>query len=108
MQAPKKLSFAYALCVGTVVAACTSQPVIVADPPQHTHNSPEEIPWEEEYARMRPKSEVFEEDGAGEETQAFNGGLEHSSEEESGFVQVVADVISFPFRGVGWVLQKIF
>ena len=108
MDTPKKLSFVCALCVSVVGAACTSQPAIVADPPQHTHKPPEEIPWEEEYARMRPKPEVFEENAVGEETQEFNGGLEHSSDEESGIIQVVADVIAFPFRGVGWVLQQIF
>ena len=108
MHAPGKLSFACALCVSAFVAACTSQPAIVADPPQHIHRAPEEIPWEEEYARTRPRPEVFEEEIAGEEKQEFNGGLEHASKEDSGFFGVVTDVIAFPFRGVGWVLQQIF
>lgn len=108
MIAPKKSLLMCTLFVCAFLVACTSQPAIVADPPQHIHRAPEEIPWEEEYARTRPRPEVFEEEIAGEEKQEFNGGLEHASKEESGFLGVVADVIAFPFRGVGWVLQQIF
>ena len=90
-----------------VVAGCTSQPPIVADPPEHTHTAPEVVPWEEQYARTRPKPEVFEADVSNQEQQAFSGNLEHQPEEE-GMLDVVVDVISLPFRGVGWILQQVF
>jgi len=90
-----------------VVAGCTSQPPIVADPPEHTHTAPEVVPWEEQYARTRPKPEVFEADVSNQDQQAFNSNLEHAPEEE-GMLDVVVDVIALPFRGVGWILQQVF
>lgn len=90
-----------------VVAACTSQPPIVADPPEHTHAPPEVVPWEEQYARTRPKPEVFEETKNAQDQQALNGSLEHQQEEE-GVLDALVDVLAFPFRGVGWILQQIF
>lgn len=99
--------------VSVAVLACTSQPPIIADPPQSVAVPPEPIPWEQEYARMRPKPEVFDDDEIGDVAtasagQEFNGTLEHESEEEGGALQIVADVLAFPFRGVGWLIQQIF
>jgi len=89
------------------VTACTSQPPIVADPPEHMHTAPEIVPWEEQYARTRPKPEVFEETTNAHDQQPFNGSLEHQREEE-GVLDAVVNVIAFPFRGVGWLLQQVF
>jgi hypothetical protein len=99
--------FVFPVLVGTCFAACASRPDIVADPPQHTHKLPEAVPWEEDYARMRPNPEIFE---AGESSGGaqFNGDLEGRPEDRSGTLQVLADVIAFPFRGVGWLLRQVF
>jgi hypothetical protein len=104
----KIITSAGVIFIGVSAVACTSQPAIVADPPQHTHSLPEEVPWEEEYTRTRPNPEVFEEEVAKVEKQEFNGNLEQEPEKESSVLQVVTDVIAFPFRGVGWILQQLF
>ncbi len=38
--------------------------------------------------------------------QKFNGPQEQ--EKESGALGVVADVIAFPFRAIGWLFQSVF
>lgn len=99
------------LCVFGVCAlcaACASQPAIVADPPRHVHTPPEDVPWEEEYSRTRPQPEVFEEEGLTNEWQGFNGNLDQPPQDDGGVLQVVADVIAFPFRGIGWLLEQVF
>lgn len=101
------LRVVFLAAVTGVVAACTSQPPIVADPPEHTHAPPEVVPWEEQYARTRPRPEVFEEKTSAPVQQAFNGSLEHQREEE-GVLDALVDVLAFPFRGAGWILQQIF
>ena len=109
----KVLQYLAAIVIGASVIGCTSQPAIVADPPQHSHTPPEQVPWEEEYARTRPKPEVFEAEAlegqvAAGDKQEFNGKLEHSTRDKSGAWQVVSDVIAFPFRGIGWLVQQLF
>jgi len=104
---PDILRVVFLAAMTGVVAGCTSQPPIVADPPEHTHTPPEIVPWEEQYARTRPKPEVFEETTSAHDQQVFNGHLEHQQEEE-GVLDAVVDVIAFPFRGLGWVLQQLF
>jgi hypothetical protein len=97
------------LCV-VGITACTTQPPIVADPPQHVHSPPEIVPWEEQYARARPKPEAFDESHSGKDSQPFNGELEQTPTDKNsdGPLQVIVDAIAFPFRGVGWLLQEIF
>ncbi len=96
-----------------LTAACASQPIsqtaIVADPPQHSHTPPEIVPWEEQYARLRPKPEVFEESLSTEDSRPFDGDLEQTeSKDSAGSLQVLVDIVAFPFRGVGWLLQQVF
>jgi hypothetical protein len=91
------------------VIGCSSRPVIVADPPQHVHNAPEVIPWEEEYSRSRPKPEVFGDSSDAHSGENFQGDLEkEGGSDQSGPLTVLADVIAFPFRGIGWVINQIF
>lgn len=102
-----QLSFLFGvLCL--VAASCASQPPLVADPPQHTHTPPELVPWEEEYARSRLRPEVFEEALSAKDEEQTNGELEQPSKESTGTLQVLVDVLAFPFRGVGWLLQQVF
>jgi hypothetical protein len=92
------------------ITACATQPPIIADPPQHTHTPPEIVPWEEQYERARPKPEAFEESVSERDSQPFSGDLEQTAKDKEGDgpFQVVVDVIAFPFRGVGWLLQEVF
>lgn len=91
------------------VIGCSSRPVIVADPPQHVHKAPEAIPWEEEYSRSRPKPEVFGDSSDAHSGENFQGDVENDrTSEQSGPLTVLADIIAFPFRGIGWVLGEIF
>jgi hypothetical protein len=99
---------AFSLLIVTCLAACASRPEIIADPPQYTHTHPEIVPWEEEYAQMRPNPEIFEEEESSGDGVPFNGELEGRPEDKSGALQVLADVIAFPFRGVGWLLRQVF
>lgn len=92
------LSFSAFLFAG----GCASNLPLVADPPQHEHYPPEDVPWEEEYSRMRPRQEIFE----GEDVGTLNGAGE--GEDNRGFEGVLADILGFPFRGVGWVLRGVF
>jgi hypothetical protein len=39
--------------------------------------------------------------------QKFSGPLEET-EQDSGALGVVADVVAFPFRAIGWLFQSIF
>jgi hypothetical protein len=91
------------------VIGCSSRPVIVADPPQHVHKAPEVIPWEEEYSRSRPKPEVFGDSSDAHSGETFQGDLENdSTSKQRGPLSVLADIIAFPFRGIGWVIGEIF
>ena len=91
------------------VSGCASRPVIVSDPPQHAHVAPESVPWEEEYARSRPKPEVFEDNSDPHSGESFQGELERdSASEQSGPLTILTDIIAFPFRGIGWVIGQIF
>jgi hypothetical protein len=104
-RAVQSCVFVSVLCV----TACASQPPLIADPPQHAHTPPEIVPWEEEYSRSRPKPEVFNEVPSDKDAQAFHGDdVEPAEKESGGALQVIADVIAFPFRGVGWLLQQVF
>jgi hypothetical protein len=92
-----------------IVCGCSAQPPIVADPPQHEHAPPQEVPWEEAYSRARVSPGVFEYSGADpHQDQPFSGELELAEESrESSFMSSVADVIAFPFRGLGWLIQSL-
>lgn len=96
-----------AACLAGLVFGCASQPVIVADPPSHERAPAEPVPWEEQYARAMIKPEAFSEAGDDpHEHQRFQGEL--AEPEERGALGVVADVLAFPFRAVGWLLQTMF
>lgn len=103
----------FPLLMGSVLLhgalGCSSRPVIVADPPRHSHVAPEIVPWEEEYARSRPKPEVFEDTSDPHSGEKFQGNLEKdNANDQSGPLTVLADIIAFPFRGIGWVIGEIF
>jgi hypothetical protein len=83
---------------------CAANLPIVSDPPQHEHHPPEDVPWEEEYSRMRPREEIFE----GDDVDAMGGAGEGNAEDDRGVEGVLADILGFPFRGIGWVLQGVF
>jgi hypothetical protein len=97
------------VALALIVCGCSAQPPIVADPPQHEHAPPQEVPWEEAYARARVRPEIFEYSGADpHQDQPFTGELEQDDESsESSFISGVADVIAFPFRGLGWLIQSV-
>lgn len=107
---------------------CASQPPLISYPPSNgvDNGSQGEVSRsEEEYGRamMRPFSETVSSDPhAG---QVFQGqGLEldgdegttgtqaalstNERDESNGLFGVVVDVIAFPFRAVGWLVQSIF
>lgn len=88
------------------LAGCATRPEIVADPPQHIHQTPEVVPWEEEYARARPKSEVFQESSDMHGGEPFNGELENE-DNSGGTAKIIADIIAFPFRGIGWLFEQV-
>ena len=93
----------------TIVSGCTSQPPIVSDPPQHERAPSEQIPWEEQYSRamMRPEAAEGQSIPDIHKDQKFNGELQ-DEDKGSGAFGVVADVISFPFRAIGWLFQSVF
>jgi hypothetical protein len=87
--------------------ACTAQPPIVADPPEHIRPASEPVPWEKQYGRAMMKPEAL----AGStpdphSEQRFNGQMEHT--DERGTLGTVADVLAFPFRAIGWLFHAIF
>jgi hypothetical protein len=79
----------------------------VADPPQHEHYAPEDVPWEEEYSRMRPRDDIFLGGGA-EDAAPEPDGVTREGEGGGSFEEVLADILGFPFRGLGWILQGVF
>jgi hypothetical protein len=99
------------LCLVIVWApvGCASRPAIVSDPPQHVRQPTEQIPWEEQYSRAMVRPEAVENSATVSDIhdeQKFSGSLE--GKEESGPLDVVVDVIAFPFRAIGWLFQSIF
>lgn len=96
----------YCFVSAMLVAACTAQPPIVADPPEHVRAPSEPIPWEEQYERAMMKPGAFSQPRDPHHDQKFNGQLEIT--EERGVLGVVTDVIAFPFRAVGWLFQAMF
>jgi hypothetical protein len=102
-----KTTFALKFSFLVVLAACTAQPPIVADPPEHERLSAEPVPWEEEYGRAMMKSEAVPKAAPDPHAeQRFNGQL--ADAEDRGAFDVVADVLAFPFRAIGWLFQSIF
>jgi hypothetical protein len=95
----------FMLCMLSL-AACATRPEIVADPPQHVHQAPEAVPWEEEYARARPKPDVFDESADIHSGEPFNGEIERE-DEKGGTLETIADIIAFPFRGIGWLFGQV-
>jgi hypothetical protein len=93
----------------SLVSGCTSRPPLVSDPPQHERGPSEQIPWEEQYSRamIRPESAQGQAVSDVHQDQKFHGPLEQT-EQDSGALGVVADVIAFPFRAIGWLFQSIF
>lgn len=116
------------LFITVLLVGCASQPPLISYPPSDGLDGSgqgEVSRSEEEYGRamMRPFSETVSSDPhAG---QVFHGeGLSFDSDAEvtggegavnpserdepTGFFGVVVDVIAFPFRAVGWLVQTIF
>jgi hypothetical protein len=106
---PKALTYVLTGLLLGVATGCTSRPAIVSDPPQHVRGPTEQIPWEEEYSRAMIRPEEVGQPAASDvhQDQKFAGPLEQE-EQESGPLGVVADVIAFPFRAIGWLFQSIF
>jgi hypothetical protein len=103
----RKITCALSIGLLALLAACTAQPPIVADPPEHKRPSSEPAPWEEEYGRAMIKSEAFAKTVPdSHQDQRFNGQM--ADGEERGTLGVVADVLAFPFRAIGWLFQSIF
>jgi hypothetical protein len=116
------------LCIALLLVGCASQPPLISYPPSNglDGNSPGEVSRsEEEYGRamMRPFSEsvssdphagqVFHGEGlsfdSDTEAMGADGAVSRSERDEPrGFFGVVVDVIAFPFRAVGWLVQSVF
>jgi len=90
-----------------MTSACSPRFPIVAEPPQQPRLPSEELPWEEEYGRAMMKREptvhVSSDPHAGE---SFNGNLQEP--DERGPWGALVDVIAFPFRALGWLVQSVF
>ena len=87
--------------------ACAPRPPIISEPPIAPRLPMEAAPWEEQYGRAMAKPEAMLPPSTDtHEGEKFNGALD--DHEERSFVSVVADVIAFPFRAFGWLVQTIF
>ena len=87
--------------------ACSSQPRIVSDPPAHPRLPSETVPWEEQYGRAMMKPGVIPDAPTDlHHEQKFTGDIEEH--DDRGTWGVVADVLAFPFRGLGWLLSSMF
>lgn len=90
-----------------VICACAEQPRIVADPPEHPRLPTEQVPWEEQYERAMMKPGVPPDVPRDvHQDQPFEGTL--SQQQDRGTWGVVADVIAFPFRALGWLVASVF
>lgn len=95
------------MLITLMTVGCASQPTIVSDPPEHPRLPNEPVPWEEQYARAMMKPGVLPDVKPDpHENQKFNGRLEE--QDSRGGLGVFADVIAFPFRAIGWLLESLF
>jgi hypothetical protein len=133
-EAAMKYKLHIAFCIGTAVfgsIGCSATPPLVSYPPDERlpaqvenqsgtaetdllfrkKAAGEVSPSEEDYGRamMKPYRDTVSEDP--HFGQPFGGRealeTEHS-EESRGMIGVMADMIAFPFRAVGWLIQSIF
>ena len=90
-----------------LATACAPVSPIVTEPP-HQPRQPTQndlIVQSEERAMIRPETlETFSSDPHHDED--FQGPVEDARGED--FWEVVADVVAFPFRAVGWLVSAIF
>ena len=87
------------------LVACGTQVPVVANPPNDLSEATIDEPWlQDERAMMRnPYADLSGADPHSEED--FNGPLEET--QQRSFVDVCVDVLAFPFRGVGWLIQAL-
>lgn len=93
-----------------LLAACPSniaRPPLVSEPPQKPHLPSEIELEEEEYGRAAIRREYVESASSDpHHDEKFNGLMESTDEKES--PGVVAEILSFPFRAVGWLVSTLF
>ena len=94
-----------ATVVGTMVVSlsgCSPSYSIVANPTE---------PWEDEIARERQAARESESNSSqatvGRQRYDTAGDVEKKPE-HSAVVVALTDIIAFPFRGAGWLAQRIF
>lgn len=89
----------------SALVGCSSQPPVVAEPPGDMSRAPLEDPWlADERAMMRnPSERVMSDSHDGE---VFQGPLEGAPPRT--FADHFADIIAFPFRGIGWLIRALF
>ena len=108
MQSPHQYRVATTLSRFLLVAlvACSSQPAVVSKPPEDMGEARLDEPWlMDERAMMRNQgAHVSGLDSHNDED--FQGPLEDAP--QSTLLEDVADIIAFPFRGIGWLLQVVF
>jgi hypothetical protein len=87
-------------------AGCSPSIPLVADPPSGAPTLPEVT--QDSYARGRMNPEGWDE-GLDDphHNQPFQG-LVESRESETTLSGIVVNVVAFPFRAVGWLIQQIF
>ena len=96
-----------ALTILLILSACAEQPRIVADPPEHARLPTEQVPWEEQYERAMMKPGGLPDVPRDvHQDQRFDGTLEQQP--DRGTWGVVADVVAFPFRALGWLVSSMF
>ena len=87
------------------LVACGTHTPVVANPPENLSEVSLNEPWlTDERAMM--KDSAADLSGADPHSgQEFNGPLEEAP--QRGAVDVLVDVLAFPFRGIGWLFQSL-
>lgn len=94
----------YFLLVALV--ACGTHAPVVANPPENLSEANLDEPWiTDERAMMRdPSADLSGVDPHSDEE--FNGPFDNPP--QRGVMDMFADVLAFPFRGIGWLFQTLF
>jgi hypothetical protein len=133
-EAAMKYQLHIAFCIGIAVfgsIGCSAAPPLVSYPPDERlpaqvesqsgttetellfreKSAGEVSPSEEKYGRamMKPYRDTVSEDPHFGQPFGGRAALETEHPDESkGMIGVMADIIAFPFRAVGWLIQSIF
>lgn len=85
----------------------SARPPLVAEPPQRPHLPSELELEEEEYGRAAVRREdVASVSSDPHHNEEFKGPMEMAPKQDA--PGILADILSFPFRAVGWLVSTVF